>query len=307
MRALALLVSDLHFSHVAPAARSAEPDWYAAQRRYIKQLRELQMLYGGHLMAGCPIVIAGDVFDRWSSVNSPAELVNFLLHELPDNCIGIPGQHDLPEHRYDAVTRSPYWTLVSAGAIRNLAPNNPVKIKNLVLHGFPWGYELAPLSCEKESGEIHLAVIHAYIWNKDVGGYPGAPVEQTVEAYNEKLVGYDAAVFGDNHTSLLSGKIINPGSFMRRKSDERNHRPMVGILYEDGSLGAHYLDVSADLWLDDALSKSEEDQAADTSGVIESLKKLGADALDFRATLRCLMDRQGTSDRVRGVVDSVLG
>jgi hypothetical protein len=317
MRPLAILCSDLHFSQTAPAARSAEPDWYAAQGRYIDQLTALQMRCtppqdGWPL----PIVVAGDIFDRWTPMHSPAELINFLIERLPDRMFAIPGQHDLPTHRYEERGRSPYATLAMANKIEDIvagqpryipfAPYNGLDNPALVLHPFPWGHEITPYTGDKKSGEIHLAVVHSYIWTKNCS-YPGAPEEKQAETYRPKLVGYDAAVFGDNHIGFMLGsRIINCGTFMRRKSDEKTYRPMVGILYDDRHIEPHYLDVSADLWLDDAPSRPEEDQAADTSGVIAALRQLGSDALDFRAVLRQLMDQRNTGQRVRGVVASVI-
>ena len=312
MRPLAILCSDLHFSAIAPAARSAEPDWYLAQKRYIDQLKALQKVNGD-----CPIIVAGDLYDRWTPVGSPAELINFLLAELPDKMFVIPGQHDLKNHRYETIESTPYWTLVMAGKIINIPPRRDVlqlgfqvlgdSRSGLYAHAFPWGYEVKPYDGPKQTGDIHIAVVHAYIWGKDFGGYPGAPEDRRVESYLSKLEGYDAAVFGDNHEGrLINSRLINCGTFLRRKSDERHYRPMVGILYEDAHIEVHYLDVSADLWLDDAPSKAKEDQAADTSGIVESLRKLGVDALDFRAMVRHLMDQQQTGERVRQVVAGVV-
>ena len=40
-KVIAILCSDLHLSHVAPVARSAENNWYAAMARALQELREL--------------------------------------------------------------------------------------------------------------------------------------------------------------------------------------------------------------------------------------------------------------------------
>lgn len=317
MRPLAILCSDLHFSHTAPAARSVE-DWYAVQARYIDQLAAIQSKHtqpedGWPL----PVIVAGDIFDRWTPLNSPAELISFLIAKLPDRIFAIPGQHDLPFHEYAARHRSPYWTLAAAQTIFDVPFGYPQYISYapydnetdpvLIIHAFPWGHEITPFTGDKKPGEVHLAVVHAYIWGNDFGGYPGAPDEQRVEFYRKKLEGYDAAVFGDNHEGrLISSNIINCGTFLRRKVDERHYRPMIGVLYSDGHIEPHYLDVSADLWLDDAPSSPEKDQAADTSGVVAALKQIGADALDFRSVLYRLMDQQQTTERVRSAVVAVV-
>jgi len=56
-RVALIMTSDWHGSARAPAARSAEPDWRAAQGRYLAALAALQKEHGG-----CPIAHAGELF-----------------------------------------------------------------------------------------------------------------------------------------------------------------------------------------------------------------------------------------------------
>jgi hypothetical protein len=125
----------------APVWRSAEEDWLEAQRRPLKEVRELQNEHQ------CVVICAGDIFDRNRKISdgwdAPAELINFALEELPDGMYAIPGQHDLPNHQYIDIGRSAYWTLVKIGKIKNIAPGHFTNIgPYLQLFGFPPGYSI---------------------------------------------------------------------------------------------------------------------------------------------------------------------
>jgi hypothetical protein len=266
-----ITVSDLHFSHDAPKARAEKGDgWYGVMAYQCTQLHNLKAKHDG-----AEIVYAGDIFNTW---REPIELVNRIIDWLPRG-YGIPGQHDLPHHRYEDKLRTPYWTLVRAGVIEDLPPNAAIKASDkVVLFGFPWGSNIISLwDHEKKHGpsfdthkELHVAVCHSYIWlgpNK----YKDAPNEQHFSKYLPKLEGYDVAVFGDNHksfcntialdarrTSSRSISIINNGYFIPRNADESLQPPMVGLVYEDGSVEQAPLDTSQDQWLD------EEEQKVDS-------------------------------------------
>lgn len=309
-RVVALLVSDLHLSHRAPAFRSDEQDWYAAQARPLAQLRALQEQHQ------CPVIIAGDIFDDgWRPHRCPAELINFALGELPERCYAVPGQHDLPYHSYEARDKSAYWTLVRARKIVNLAPGAPVPLEGLVMHGFPWGQEVKSWTggSVKPFG-LRVAVIHAYIWSPG-STYPDAPPEQHYKSWAPRLSGHDVAVFGDNHkpfeawTKDWSGcRIYNCGGFQVRKSDERDHAPSVGLLYADGHVRRHPLDVSMNQYLEpEQLLERLERHKIDLEGFMRELEDLGATGLDFFEVLQQLLVSSKADDRVRRALADILG
>ena len=99
---IAVCCSDIHLSHRPPKLREAEPNWYAAQARVLSQVRAVVETHK------CPLIVAGDVFDEgWRAHKCPPELVNFAIRHLPV-CYAVPGQHDLPHHRYADVDKSAY-------------------------------------------------------------------------------------------------------------------------------------------------------------------------------------------------------
>ena len=275
---IAILCSDLHLSHRPPTARSAEPDWYAAMER---QLVELYRLWGKHHV---PIICAGDIIDRW---NSPPELINFALYHLPFMYC-VPGQHDLPNHNIDEIHRSAYETLIKARKIEDI--ESFTVANGLSLYGFPYGSEIKPLlEKEKEKDSVHVAVIHKYCWIGE-RSYLGAPKENKLGAFKKQLKGYDAAVFGDNHVGFLAKSgdcnVLNAGTFYRRHKDEKDYKPHVGLLHEDGSISLHYMDVSKDKFLDESNTIMCGEHEIDMGDFLDGLEKLSSDPLDFQEALR---------------------
>ena len=318
-KVIAVLTSDLHLSHKSPIARSAEKSWYDAMKRSLDELRSVSEKYD------VPIICTGDIFDRW---NSPPELINFAIDNLP-KMYAIPGQHDLPNHRLDEIEKSAYWTLVKSGIIINLTGKNSEykfigstdfvkKAKSpLCVYAFPWGIDIEPLPIGM-GGAIHLAVIHSYIWTTG-HSYPGADKNQRVGKYYKQLEGYDVAVFGDNHqgfiidaeygtkvalnkTGQLTPHVMNCGTLRRRKIDEIDYKPQIGLLHSDGSITPHFMDTSKDKFIDVDEARVKEKQELDISKFLQELKDLGSDSLDFRDAANRYMDSQKTDDDVRSMV-----
>lgn len=291
---IAILCSDIHLSSRAPIARSAEKCWFAAMERQLKQLRNLKDKYE------CPVVCAGDIFDRW---NSTPELINFALDKLPE-MYAVPGQHDLPEHSMDEVHRSAYWTLVQSGLIQHL-DNGRRELGDLALYGYGWGQKIEPvLKRDRDDKQIKLAVVHRYCWYKKGTCYPGAPEEGKAVNLKKELKGYDAAVFGDNHITWFweDEAFLNPGSFFRRRIDEVRHQPVVGLLYKGGYIVPCELDCSEDKFIDVDEGTKLIEKGLDLTELVDDLKSLGNGTLDFVETLFQYMDKNGISKSVRKLI-----
>ncbi len=304
---VALLCADLHLSERPPVARSAEPDWFAAMQRPLFELTGLQRKYK------CPILCAGDIFDRH---NSSPTLINWAIDHLPE-MYAIPGQHDLPYHRYEDLERSAYWTLVRAGKIVNLRPDTmSAKLESLLCFPFPWGFGIHSLKNSvwerNKSGKICVAVIHQYIYTNKENGYPGAPKEAHLPNIAKRLQGYDVAVIGDNHQGFTKQvgdcTVSNCGTLMRRKADEIDYKPQVGLLYSDGSIRSHNLDTSQDKFLPRETMKGLEEQGwPDLEEFMTGLRELGVDALDFREAVKRYLDDKGVDKTVKELVLGITG
>lgn len=298
---LAVVCADLHLCHRPPIARSVEKDWYAVQERYLRQLDRIADTANGKLDR-LPILCAGDVFDR---PTPPPELIHFALRHLPV-MYAVPGQHDLLHHSYKDLRKTAFGVLVQAGKIALLEPGKPTTVIGntpLTVRGFPWGFEPKPLDRPHDLS-LEVAVIHRYLW-KPHHGHPEATKETRLDCTASSLVGYDVAVFGDNHIPF-SGKtasdcrVWNCGGFMRRRSDEKTHKPSVGLLRSDGAWERRFLDVSKDRFLEDDPHGPK--TPTDSQAFLEELASLNDVSLDFREAVRHALDAARVSERLRRYV-----
>ena len=237
---IAILCADIHLSANPPKCRRKEPDWFDTMYKAITQIKAVANHYSA------PILCAGDVFDHWKA---EPQLINFALNHLPE-MYAIPGQHDLPLHNIELIQRSAYWTLVLAGKIHNVPYGDSVMIENnIILHGFPYGFPIKAL--EEKTKKYHVAIAHDYFW-MDTHCYTGAPKGNNSTAYKDRVNGYDAVVFGDNHKGFLTDiddvPIFNCGGLMRRSVDEKEYNPQIGLLCKSGQIIIQKLNILSDVF-----------------------------------------------------------
>ena len=224
-----------------------------------------------------PFVVAGDLFDKW---NPPPELIEFAIRQLPKQTYTIPGQHDLPNHNYELRHKSAYGVLAAAGRITDIPSNIPYMINGVIVWACPWEHEIK--ASARRGGHLEICVAHQYLWIKQ-HSYPGANPQHNVNQMG-RLKRFDASFFGDNHKGFILTRrgttVMNCGGFMRRKSDEQNYQPCVGLLYEDGSVERWALDTTKDHFVRNAeLDKLVPE--VDMDEFISEMKRLGDVAIDF--------------------------
>lgn len=303
---IALAVSDIHLSHTPPRARSAEPDWYQAQDRYLSRLgalaEELKV----------PVLCAGDVFHKY---NPPPELINWAIDKLPP-MIAVPGQHDMEHHQIGNLRKSAYWTLVKAGVITHIWPGEMVVTENNVgVVGFPWGTEPASLDKVRDNRarkvDHTVALIHKYVWSTDGTKYDNAPVEARVTKLCRQMRGFDFIVSGDNHISFCDFEAdvqtptaVNCGCLIPRRAEERCAPNVVWELKDNGSVSQVPLDGSEDKWIDNEIGQSS--VVLDRSKLDTMLKLLKDDnnsvAASFEDRVKHALSSSDISESVRGLL-----
>lgn len=294
---VALLCADIHLSYQPPVARSGEESWFAAMERPLKALRDLQEKHS------CPVLCAGDVFDKW---NSPPELINWAIERLP-HLHAVPGNHDLPNHRPDLSYRSAYGTLVRAGRVTELG-GWPLLHKGLAIYGRPWG-EIVP---EPRCPDLfQVLVTHQFLWVPGAG-YEGAPRESRVSRKSEEFRGFDLVVSGDNHQpfekSIRGGtQLVNMGGLMRRRTSDQHLEPRIGLLRASGAVSFIPLDTSGDRLEVGKKEPPECENSEEVESFVEALGAAGDSELDFRANVEQAMRERGTGDEVRAAVLEAMG
>jgi DNA repair exonuclease SbcCD nuclease subunit len=302
---IAILCSDIHLSDKPPIARSDEPDWYEAMARPLQELRDL----AGDL----PVFCGGDVFDRWSSC---PRLINFAMRELPLSFWSVMGQHDMPYHNWEERRSSAFWTLVEADRVgfgdvlEGLDKGRFGWLgMNLAYAGFNWGEEILPLD-EFPRGKLEgvkVCIAHKYCWIGAARESSIATDRNSLDSCSANLKGYDVVLFGDNHKGFLvhekkRGTVFNAGTFMRRASDEIDYRPMVGILYEDGTVEPHYLDTSREVMSGDTAVRSAEKMIVNIEGFVEELRNMQDSGLKFQTAIERALEERGAGKSVRRII-----
>lgn len=301
-KVIAILCADLHLSLNAPIWRSAEEDWFAAMQRPLDEISNLQQEHN------CPVICAGDIFDRW---NSSPELINFALYHLPFMHT-VPGQHDLPLHNYDDIEKSAYWTLVQAGKIKDIPLNYTYRLNDIILYGFPFGYKAKPIGYKKEDdkNKLNIAVIHEFYWTNNTG-YTGADDNNNVSNRTpfKGSNDYDIIVFGDNHKGFhIDGslQLFNCGSLMRRNSDQIDYKPQVGLLLSTGKVIPHYLDISKDKHLD-IQGVLRKEASLDMKEFIQELEKLEDTDLDFHEAMKQYLRTNKVNTQISNIILGAMG
>lgn len=296
-------VADIHLSLKPPICRSGEPDWLETQAGYLKQLGDLA---DGKI----PIVCSGDIFNRWDADKSP-ELINFAIDHLPV-MYAIPGNHDLPNHQYDDLKKSAYWTLVQAGKIIDLSTDHPTPLGSLCFHARAYGKEPRRYGFPKSSLVLDIAVMHEYVWMKGCG-YEGAKEETNLKSFRKRpWNGIDLVVLGDNHTTWYATKgtppVVNPGGFMRRTVLEEDHKPCVWLLLRGKErLVPHYLDISKDvLTTRQSLVKQLAKGAINAEAFIKELRQDKQTAVCFVSWLKNYVRDNSQGRRVDGILMEIL-
>jgi DNA repair exonuclease SbcCD nuclease subunit len=253
-----------------------------------------------------PLLIAGDLFDTWKQ---PPELVNWVMEafkEFDTPIYAIPGQHDLPNHRYEDIRRSCYWTLVEAGVITNLVLGKPEYIgkqPGISVWGFPWGLEVDPDF--EPNTKLDIALIHGYIWTDESNSFPGANPLKKWHRWKEKLKGFDVCCFGDNHKgfTLPDKGIVNCGTLMRRKIDEFQYRPMVYLIYDTGWTEALAFDCSQDKFIKTKQVQDNGSQGdAMLEEVLEVLSDLSDQGVNFVETVKRACESMNLTPNVQRII-----
>jgi DNA repair exonuclease SbcCD nuclease subunit len=214
----AILCADLHIREDQPLCRT--DDYWEAQDKKLKWLFNLKKIHN------CPILAAGDIFHDWKpkDVKNGYKFIAWCNENISD-IIVIAGQHDTPNHNVELIEKSAIYACKKINLIgKGFAWRH---FDNFSVRGFTWGAEIT----NGTKMDYHSAVlIHTYIntpnnKNEHIDGEDADKILDT-------LSNFDLVVSGDNHIPFVHknkrGQIlVNPGSMMRMKADQIDHKPRV--------------------------------------------------------------------------------
>jgi len=219
-----LMMSDLHLRDVAPEHRT--DDYFASMQSKLRQIEELRNKHNTDILDG------GDLFHKWKV--SPW-LLGWAIRNLPENIYTVAGNHDMPGHNFDNIEKSGLHVLTEAEKVTLLNSHDPLELGNMRIYGVNYKGQIpAP---DKIKDRKNILVCHEEIYRDD------ATLEKIGFISTDNFLSkwskhYDFILTGHNHKSFCVKTddciLLNPGSLMRMKSDQKEHIPCVW-LYDSGA------------------------------------------------------------------------
>ena len=251
------------------------------------------------------IVHSGDLFDRGRPVQS--QLLEIMLIEslkiLKEYYIPfyiIPGNHDLPYHSMDHITRSSLGVIFSSDCIHQLT-NSYTKIGfHGRICGFPWGEGIQHNDkVRKDFSDTKVVVWHGMVTHNEL--VPGAlDATKLLKDFPE----YDLIVTGHNHQKFTvehEGRhLVNPGSMMRENIDQIDFEPAVWI-YDNGVVFEHLIPIVKGVISRDHKQKTEE-RDEKIRVFIEKMREDYTVGLDFRKNMETYLLKNPVSKDVENLI-----
>ena len=296
----AILIADLHLSETTPISRV--DDYIKAQAKKLNFLKNLSLEN-----RGCPILCAGDIFDKWKI--SPW-FCSWVYQHLP-YMITIPGNHDLPMHSFEQYDKSALSLLEIVGAISVLAGTG-VSPGQLEVVGVPFGMlkgftsDSSFLKTRSLESKRKVLLLHELVWPGKSrpawaeGSYSAGEILDRFNGY------FDLIVTGDNHeyfTYQQQGSLlVNPGSMMRMTASQADLMPKCYLYY------AKYNTVTPVSYpIDEGVHNREHlDRIAErderVTAYIERMNKDWEIGLSFRKNLEVFFAKNNTPRKVRDII-----
>ena len=291
-----IITADWHLREDQPVAWTE--DYWTAQARAIKFVKDLQEKYE------CPVLIAGDIFDKWKP--SPF-LLAWAIDHLPNEIVAIAGQHDLPNHSLELFPKCGLKVLESADKAKVLGERDEKMLTDslslpIKISASPYGTEIK--KAEKTKLKT-ICLCHTMTWiNKKP--WPGCEAEDANHLM-KKAYGFDIIIVGDNHQPfVVEGKegnlLVSPGSLMRMSADQYDHKPRVYLWYaETNTVTPVYLPIRKE-----AISREHIDVAKAKNDKMEAFVKRLKDkieiGLSFKENLKRYLMKNKTGKSVTNIV-----
>lgn len=259
-----IITSDWHLRDTTPICRA--DDFEVTQWKKVDFVSQLQRRYK------CPVIHAGDLFDKWKP--SPYLLAKTIEH-LPEDFYTIYGNHDLPQHNIELKNRCGVYVLEKADVLT-------------VIDGRHWNVDFNENQWFEIKGrKIHMAHIMTY---QGKTPYPGC-TDTPASGLLRKLKEFDLIITGHNHMQFVEeyhGRLLlNPGSLTRQSSNERDWKPCVWLWCAgDNSLEQVFLPVESDAVQVPERIAEKEQREERIDAFISRLNTEWGEEMDFEANIR---------------------
>jgi len=216
----------------------------------------MEIVFTHAMQLNVPILIAGDVFDKYNVGNYTLYKVMDLFKRASYNTpiYMTYGQHDLYCHNFLLMDKTAYGILASHGEATHLDKTNAVEvIGTCLIASLGWDEEYSKGVLKnirkqlKEKKEYCLGkdmksilMVHKYI-HSGKSDIPDLPKDADASVFQQKFEGiFDFIVSGDNHTPFVSSMkgcptLVNCGGVWNKNFNEKGKERFCYVLYDDGT------------------------------------------------------------------------
>ena len=218
-----LLTSDWHLDVYRPENR-LDKDYFTTQSKKIDWIYNLAYMKEDSDVILC----GGDIFNSHKANDflkrQYIRLLKFWGETSSTLC--IYGQHDLRYHNSDR--RNTPLGVMEAASVLTVLGAKPICIEDTNFYGASWNEPIPEIVTEG----FNVLAMHFLTFLNDK--HPPVDVEQFQLATHLLMTTkFDLILTGDNHQTFTlekNGKtLVNPGSLMRSRIDQHDHKPCVFI------------------------------------------------------------------------------
>ena len=221
-----LLTSDWHLDVYRPENR-LDKDYFTTQSKKIDWISDL-----AH-KEGCTVILnGGDVFNSHKANDFTKRHYIRLLRFLGMNTsiLSVYGQHDLRYHNSDR--RNTPLGVLEAANVFTMLEAKPICIPHANFYGASWNEPIPEIVTQG----FNVLVMHFLTFLDD--NHPPIDVNQFQLATHLLIENkFDLILTGDNHQTFAVARngrtLVNPGSLMRSRIDQYDHKPCVFIFDTD--------------------------------------------------------------------------
>jgi len=175
------------------------------------------------------VAFPGDIFNSSKEPYWLIEMFMNILNKRKDlHYLFVPGQHDQRFHNLD-LHNTPIRLLHAGVKNSTILDVRGSLIRDFLIYGRHYEAPI-PKPCENAKNKQILLAHKMLIKDEDL--YPGQ--EAVLAKSFMRIYPYDIIISGDNHmrfTETYKDRIlVNMGSFMRMKTDQKKHQPAIAII-----------------------------------------------------------------------------
>jgi len=287
---IGLLTADWHIRADTPKCRI--DNFFEAMER------KIQFIIDKSNKLDIPILLAGDLGEPHQWPNWLLEWFIDHFNQLSSIPLVIPGQHDLPSHNIDLWRKSGIGVLGSDRTIKLMLGDNQEDY-GFIAFSFPYKVKLDKPK-KKSKYKLSIAMIHDLII-KDKSEWLDQEATKALSLL-KKFPEYDLILSGDNHKTFTveyQGRLlVNPGSILRLKADQINHKPSIFIWYSDNTVKQVFLPINDKVIDRTYLDKKSLKESAIKSLILDFKKGFKA-KFSFEKNLEQHFKKNHTQERVQ--------